>query len=77
MCELFDAKEFYAVLARKQVVQKLSETAFDAEGSKASKNAALTVLKKLTLTFSERQKSGMGDNDSNHGNDEDDDIIIK
>jgi hypothetical protein len=72
LSDLMENKDYFAVLSKKAVQQKLFDIIHAPEHDKSSKCAAMVVLSKYIYQF----KNGKEDNDSDKGADEDDDIII-
>jgi hypothetical protein len=67
-----DNKEYFNVISKRTVQQKLFEIIHSPLQDKSSKCAAMMVLSKYIYQY----KNGKDDNDSDKGAEEDDDIII-
>jgi hypothetical protein len=77
---MFETKEFYNILVRKDNFQRIAElsTAAMGESTKASKTCSLTVLNQILSHHIEKLKKKEASKDENkEANNDDDDMIVQ
>jgi hypothetical protein len=71
LMQLLDVTDFFRVIAKRSTIQKLSEIAFDPQGSKLSQNCARQVLERLVQKINEKGRGGREESSLNQDDDED------